>query len=472
MTTPSPAAVAKDPEKFASMFLRILDKKKKLRRFEWNAAQRDFHTKRTGRDLILKARQLGFSTYIQGEMFRRSVTGTRTTMTMAHDSETTQKLRRMADRFWENCKFGNLQPARKYANASLSSYPEFDSTSIIATAGNEEAGRGDTYTDFHGSEVAFWPDAERIMAGAMQGGNPDVILESTPNGAGGYFYDLCMEAIDGDGVWKLHFYPWWWDGAYSIELDKGEVIEFTAEEKDLAEKHSLTQEQIKWRRLKQKELKGLFIQEYPEDPISCFLTSGNSYFGDMADVFAAPPNAQYISGHRYEAGLDFAQDADYTSLTVLDITENQQVDKLHINHLGWGEQRARIAAIYKKWNLNKLLAEKNSIGSVNIEELQKLGLNVVPFDTTNASKAEIMSNLHEAFHGGGLKLLNDETYKAEFRTFVSIRLPSGLWRLAAAGSGHDDTVISTALAWEAANFPGWKDVDGLGSVEGYENRWR
>jgi len=31
--------------------------------------------------------------------------------------------------------------------------------------------------------VAFWKDAEKIVAGAMQGGNPMVILESTLNGA-------------------------------------------------------------------------------------------------------------------------------------------------------------------------------------------------------------------------------------------------------------------------------------------------
>ena len=77
---------------------------------------------------------------------------------------------------WEN--HGFIKPLRKYSNSSLATYPEFDSTSIIATAGSKEAGRGDTYTDFHGSEVAFWPDAEKIIAGAMQGGSPDVILRA------------------------------------------------------------------------------------------------------------------------------------------------------------------------------------------------------------------------------------------------------------------------------------------------------
>jgi hypothetical protein len=438
------------PEDFAREHLKIRDKEKRLLPLRWNKAQRHFHEHRTRRDLILKARQLGFSTYVQGEMFRRLVTSTRTTMTMAHDDETTQKLRRMADRFWEHCLFGDIQPARKYSNATLTSYPEFDSESVIATAGSKEAGRGGTYTDFHGSEVAFWKDAEKILAGAMQGGDPDIILESTPNGAQGYFYDLCMEALRDDSIWKLHFYPWWWDDAYRLPLADGERIRFTDDERALAEKHQLAPEQIKWRRHKQKELRGLFIQEYPEDPVTCFLTSGNSYFGDLTGVFIAQPGAEYDPAHRYEAGLDWGQENDYTYMPVLDVTAKCQVDMLHVRGLSWSEIRRRVKALYEKWHLSKLVAEANSIGSVNIEELQKEGIYVVPFDTTNESKATVMGNLYEAIHSHGYKLLDWEVQKHEFRNFVSKQLPSGVWRLQADGDGHDDTVIGNALAIEAA----------------------
>jgi hypothetical protein len=451
MMTLTPSQVVNDAEAFAGTFLKILDKDKRLVPLKWNRAQRHYHEHRTGRDLILKARQLGFSTYIQGEMFRRTVTGTRTTMTMAHDDETTQKLRRMADRFWENCRFGEIQPARKYGNATLATYPEFDSEAVIATAGSKEAGRGGTYTDFHGSEVAFWPNAEKIVAGAMQGGNPDIVLESTPNGAQGYFYSLCMEALRGDAVWQLHFYPWWWDSLYQIPLAEGEQISFNDEETNLVQKHNLTSEQIKWRRQKVKELRGLFVQEYPEDPISCFLTSGKSYFGDLANVFTAPLNTEYQEGHRYEAGLDWGQENDFTALIVLDITDKRMVDKLHINKLSWSEIRWRIRGIYERWMLKKIVAEANSIGSVNIEALQDMGIMVVPFETTNVSKSTIMGNLYEALHDR-LKLQDWEMLKHELRTFVSTQLPSGVWRLAAEGDGHDDTVIALALAWEGANM--------------------
>jgi hypothetical protein len=451
----SPAQIANNPQAFASTFLKILDKQKRLVPLKWNKAQRHFHANRTGRDLVLKARQLGMSTYIQGEMFRREVTSTRTAITLAHDNDTTQILRRMSDRFYENCRFGDTQPIREYANAGLSTFPEFDSESIIVTAGSKAKGRGGSYTDFHGSEVAFWVDAEKLIAGAMQGGDPDVILESTPNGAQGYFYEQCMEAQAGEGVWTLHFYPWWWEAEYRLELDEGERLEYTDEESELVRKHNLTIQQIKWRRNKQKELKGLFLQEYPEDPLQCFLTSGNSYFGDMVGVFTAPMGVEYNSSHEYIAGLDFGQTNDFTAMPILDKTTKTQVDLLHMRRLSWEEQRKRIIDKYKQWNCSGIGVEMNSIGSVNAEALRSAGLRVEGFTTTNASKAEIMSDFYEAIHTGGWKLQDWPVQKQEMFTFVSTQTTTGIWRLAAEGDGHDDTVMGLGIAFWLAIGGSW-----------------
>jgi hypothetical protein len=455
MMIPTPVQVANDPQLFADKFLKILDKQKQLIPLRWNKAQAHFHANRTGRDIILKARQIGFSTYVQGEMFRRKVTSTRATITLAHDNDTTQLLRRMEDRFWENCKFGDIQPQREYANAALATYPEYDSESIIATAGSKAKGRGGSYSDFHGSEVAFWPDAEKIVAGAMQGGEPDVILESTPNGAQGYFYELCNEAIHDNSIWKLHFYPWWWDKQYKIPLDDGELLKYEPDEMVLVDHYNLSQEQIKWRRYKMRELRGLFFQEYPEDPLTCFLTSGNSYFGDLSNVFTAPLNPEYNPDHEYVAGLDFGQTNDYTAMPVKDKTANVQVDLLHIRNLPWAEQRRRIVEMYRKWHCSSLGAEMNSIGSVNVEALQADELNVIGFTTTNANKAEIMSDLYESIHTGGMKLQDIPAQKQEMFTFVSTQTATGIWRLAAEGDGHDDIVMSLGIMEWVSSYNQW-----------------
>ena len=89
----------------------------------------------------------------------------------------------------------------------------------------------------------------------------------------------------------------------------------------------------------------------------------------------------------------------------------------------------------------------NSIGSVNIEALQKAGLYVLGFTTTNISKAEIMSDFHEAIHAGGWKLQDWPVQKQEMFTFISKQTITGIWRLEADGEGHDDTVIGLGIAF-------------------------
>jgi len=446
-----PKQIASDPQLFAATFLKILDKQKRLIPFRWNAAQRKLFSELTGHDIILKSRQLGMTTLINGEIFRQAVTRTTNALTLTHSGDATAKLRLMADRFYEHCKFNTIQPQREVANASITTFPEFDSVVSISTAGSLHTGRGETFTIVHGSEIAFWPDAQKILSGAMQGGNPSVILESTPNGAGGTFFNMCMDALSGRSIWKLHFFPWFIEPEYSIALDDGEKIHYNDDEKQLVKKHKLTPAQIKWRREKQIELGRFFIQEYPEDEVSCFLTSGNSYFGDTSQFFTAPIAPAYNPAHEYFAGLDFGQTVDFTSMTIFDKTVKQQVDLLHINKLEWREQRARIAAKYSEWHCQSVLAEWNSIGGPNTEALRGSGLNVFIFKTSNASKAGLMSAYNEALHSG-LQLQDLPVQWHELNTFVSKQSPlTGVWQLQAEGQGHDDTVISGALAFRACS---------------------
>lgn len=455
----SPRDIAIDGELFSEKFLRILNKQEQLVPFKWNSIQRKLHASKTGRDLVLKSRQVGISTYEQGEIFRSLVTHTTRALTLSHDDTTTQILRQTADRFWEHCRFNNFQPSKKYSNATMTTYPDFDSMHVIGTAGNTEVGRGGSYSRIHGSEVAKWKDANKLIAGAMQGGNPAVVLESTPNGAQGVFYEMCMEAMRGEGVWKLHFFPWWEDVTYKESCDSEYIVKRTDEEINLSKKHNLDDGQILWRRRKQLELKARFPQEYPEDPISCFLTSGNSYFGDLSNSFGAPLEPLYNPSHEYIAGLDFGQTNDFTAMPVLDLTAKVQVDLLHIRKLEWAEQRRRIKQTYFKWHCSRMGAEKNSIGSPNIEALQADGINVIPFETTNFSKSEIMANLYEGLHTDGLQLQDISEQRHELNTFISTQTSTGLWRLAASKDGHDDIVLGLAIAWNCKGIDPSKMVD-------------
>lgn len=460
-------------EAFCEEYLQIQDKNGKIVPLRLNAVQRDLDEKLTGLDLVLKPRQKGITTYFQAKLFHKGVCGGARTSTLCHDDDLTAEIRDMVDLFYESLP-EDERPKRKYSNAKVTTYPGVNSRARIATVGGhagegsagKRKGRGGTNTDLHGTEVAFWPDAEGVTAAAMQAGNPNIYWESTANGMTGYFYEQCMMALDGTGIFTLHFYPWFFDDEYQIALAPGEVITHTQEEQKLIEKHQLTPEQIKWRRKKQAEIPHTFQQEYPEDPKSCFLASGVSYFRNTDHVFIAPRNAQPIKGRRYAGGLDFAQTNDYTVLMIMDCDTLALVDMLRINRLEWQEMRRQISVMANKWNAD-VQGEANSMGSTNIELLQKgetmedgtkiLPVKLASFDTTPSSKPSLIQGYYHALHEAGLALFdfsdgNDTNVVSyELNAFISRQLSSGAWAYEAGGSAHDDTVMAGALMWHAAN---------------------
>ena len=454
-------AVFTDAATFAETWLKILDKRKRLVPLRLNAAQRHYLKHRTGKDLILKARQLGFSTLVQAELFRYAVTQTASTVTLSHQDKSTQTLRRMARRFYESLP-ENFRPDREYDNATLTTYPGFNSEAIVMTAGGKGPGRSLTTTHQHWSEVAYWSNAAEITAGIMQAGTPEwIVAESTANGAQGWFYHRCMEALDGNSEWTLHFYPWWWDVEYRVALDEGEALTFTDEEARLVELHGLDAEQIKWRRIKWRESRGdgntpnTFPQEYPEDPQTAFLQSGNSYFGDLSANYNASLNPVWSEDNRYVAGLDFGQTEDYTVCTVGDLHHQCQVDTLRVNRQPWAEMRRRVRELCKKWRVAVIVPEKNSMGETNIEELRKefrehgVNTRIEPFTTTNASKATLASDWHVALHEDGWQMQALPERKAEYRAFNANQTASGNWTLGAASGAHDDIVMADMLAYHA-----------------------
>jgi hypothetical protein len=95
------------------------------------------------------------------------------------------------------------------------------------------------------------------------------------------------------------------------------------------------------------------------------------------------------------------------------------------------------------------MAESNSMGEPIIEQLQRDGLPVRGFATTNATKAQIIEALALAFEQGAITILNDPTLIGELQAYEMARLPSGMVRYSAPEGMHDDGVMSLALAWSA-----------------------
>lgn len=246
------------------------------------------------RALVLKSRQVGISTYIAGRFYWRTShsRGCRTFI-LAHLDDASANLFNMAKRFHDNVP-EMFRPQTGASNAKELSFGKLDSGYKVATAGSQAVGRSDTIQLFHGSEMAFWPNAEEHSAGIGQAiadmaGTED-IRESTANGIGNAFHNMWKAAERGDSEYEPIFIPWFWHEEYERPVPEGwQPPEAFSE---YAEVYKLTPEQTYWAYLKNREqsivaggspneINWKFRQEYPANADEAFQTSG-------ADAFISP----------------------------------------------------------------------------------------------------------------------------------------------------------------------------------------
>jgi hypothetical protein len=258
--------------------------------FEFNQAQVYLHgrleaqRKRTGkvRALVLKGRQQGISTYVGGRYYwKASHTRGVRVFILTHEQDATNNLFGMVARYHDHCP-DLVKPATGLANAKELSFEALESGYAVGTAGARATGRSQTVQLFHGSEVAFWPNAETHFAGVVQAipdlPGTEIILESTANGMGGEFHERWQQAEKGIGDYEAIFIPWFWDSGYRREVPPDFHLE--DEERDYANAHQLQIEQMVWRRAKIAELKDplLFRQEYPATSDEAFQLTGHDAF--------------------------------------------------------------------------------------------------------------------------------------------------------------------------------------------------
>jgi len=278
-------------ELFAKEQVKILPKDSRLgfQPFIFNDAQKivndaiESQLKETGkvRAIILKARQMGLSTYTTGRVFWKSYFNAyNKSVVMAHDAATSDALFTMSRNIISNMP-EQFSPTLKRSNAKEIMFEHNDSGYRLYTAGSPEAGRGITPTIAHLSEVSFWLHDEKILAGLFQGisqaDGTEVILESTANGVGNSFHRLWKDAVAGKNEYIPIFVPWFLMSEYRRNAPEG--FERTDEEETLVTRFNLDNNQLYWRRLKIAE-SGVdkFKQEYPATPEEAFIVSGSNVF--------------------------------------------------------------------------------------------------------------------------------------------------------------------------------------------------
>ena len=275
---------------------RLNDAQRKL----YAVAKRQQDAGKPVRLIILKARQLGFSTLTEGLIFhacatRRNVNA----LIVAHREDATANLFRMSKLFYDELP-APVKPMLRASNAQelvfenpsklrseREARPGLRSRIRCATAGGRGIGRSDTLQCVHLSEYAFWPDGAdgkaSTLAGILQAvpslPGTMVVIESTANGFED-FKERWDAAVAGENDFEPVFFAWFENPDYSMPVVPG--TEWTPEERDLKAAYRLTDGQLQWRRWCIANNCGgsldMFRQEYPASPGEAFLHSGTGVF--------------------------------------------------------------------------------------------------------------------------------------------------------------------------------------------------
>jgi hypothetical protein len=401
---------------YSKNVLRIVNKDGDVVPFKLNHAQRIAHSllekqlEETGRirALVLKGRQMGISTYVEGRFFwKTSSRRNSNAFVLAHLAESTESIFKMVKFFYDNIPYAVFKPELKSSTTTSLEFASLNSRYRIGTARSKDVGRAMTNRYVHASEAAFYPNGGDVVKGLLQSvpkKRSEVIVESTANGAGGWFYDRVMEALRGESEWILIFVPWFWMPEYATPIDP--YFKRTEEEEKLALLYGLSDEQLNFRRGKISELGAVdfFKQEYPCTPEEAFLFSGrcfveeehllntqkDCYSPDFQGDFVINsreevemvarengPYKQFIKTidpeERFVIGVDIAEGlahGDYTVATVLDSQGNQVAClRLHDDPYHFA---TTLAGLGRMFNKAHIIPERNNHGLTTIRRLQDI----------------------------------------------------------------------------------------------------
>lgn len=231
--------------------LTIIDKTGTEIPFKLNNMQQKFVEEATGRDIILKGRQMGFSSFILGAFTKDFIfTENSLSVVIADIADNSQDLLARVKHYIKSFETkNNVKVPLKYNSKYELQNAHNNARYIIGTAENTEFGRSKTITNLHMSEAAFYKHFSKLHAGAGTALVPTgrFVVETTANGFNDFktFYN---DSEMGETDFKAHFYP----------------------SQDFYSEDYLAKEK--------KRLGRLFDQEHPRDARTAFLTSGETYF--------------------------------------------------------------------------------------------------------------------------------------------------------------------------------------------------
>lgn len=444
----------------------IVDKDKNEVPFILNKAQRHFVKNLTERNVILKARKMGFSSVLLAIACVKFLFGkNERCISMSFDQGASIKQLERAKHFIRSYERKNkVKVPLKYNTKQELAWEgknEDGSTFInalrIGTAKSAGFGRGDDITFLHLTEVSMADHLDELLAGVGEAvvRNTIISLETTANGYNDFkkFWD---ESVNGERGYKALFYAPTWE--YSEEY--------------LAQK--------------KKELGRLFDQEHPMTPELAFIASGDQYFdkfalqdllkqtvetktdrngfrkyrnfepGEFIICFAdtAAGGGDYCAAHflskeRLDIPLVYHKKVIATEMTPLlheelesiyDQTGVKPVVAFERNNGGFFEMD-RMARLNRDQKYTIYRAKSNVGTKYNNSEGPKLG-----WDTNSATRPVMLQMIKDAVDGQVIKIYDRPTITEMF-SFIEVQTASS-WRAQAEKNAHDDLVMSLAGAWQ------------------------
>lgn len=400
----------------------IVDKNVNKITFKKNRAQEDFDKHKHCRNIILKSRQLGFTTYEAIDSLDDCLFTTNfSSLFIAHTKEDAIEIfDKKVDLAWKNIPDSwrdgwNVDTST--ANKLKFNFGEGDYSQMIVS----NSGRSGTHNRVHISEFAklcakYPTKADEIITGTIPSvpSNGRIDIESTAEGMGGHFYDIFWEAWTRKREplateFKAHFYNWQWDDEDiakverlipTAQMEQGEKF------KNYQDTHKLSDREItyyytKWLSLKKDWDK--LHQEYPTTPDEAFISSGTPYFdnGKLKEYLARTKDPEFVGEIRmiadkpifescdgnlsiwekpqtyssYVIGGDTAEGLEGGDYQVLEVIDNKTLKcvakyKSHVPP----DELAKVAFTLGKWyNWAYLGIESNKDGLWVNSELFKMG---------------------------------------------------------------------------------------------------
>lgn len=170
-------------------------------------------------------------------------------------------------------------------------------------------------------------------------------------------------------------------------------------------------------------------------------------------------------GHQYAQGVDLANRRDFFVATILDSTQPLAIQVSHnrLQQKGYAYYKQIVRSNWSRYNNAKTMIDATSLGESVVEDLADIRAEGYRF-TGSTAKYDLVHNLVRALNEHRVAIPMVRELVSELQNFQYEITPSKNIKMEAR-EGHDDYVMSLALAVEVASKPSTSFF--LGGFKGY-----